>query len=46
MTRCLLRSFRCLGGLWNIPKGSITKPPQEKSGEEQAVFYLPQKPVR
>ena len=37
--------FRCLGGLWRIPKGKITRP----GGDEQGlalteVFYIPQKP--
>lgn len=36
--------FRCLGGLWTIPHGSITKPGSADSGLDQEVFYLPQKP--
>jgi ATP-binding cassette subfamily D (ALD) protein 3 len=36
--------FRCLGGLWTIPHGSITKPGSAESGLDQEVFYLPQKP--
>eukprot|EP00039_Didymoeca_costata_P029327 m.24190 g.24190 ORF g.24190 m.24190 type:complete len:1249 (-) comp7584_c0_seq1:100-3846(-) len=36
--------FRCLGGLWNIPEGVITKPGSAESGLHQDVFYLPQKP--
>lgn len=35
--------FRCLGGLWNIPEGEITKP-GAGSGLHNDVFYLPQKP--
>ena len=30
--------FRCLGGLWRLPKGTITKP------ELSQVLYMPQKP--
>ena len=33
--------FRCLGGLWTIPTGSITKPGSAESGLDQEVFYLP-----
>ena len=36
--------FRCLGGLWTIPHGTITKPGSAESGLDQEVFYLPQKP--
>ena len=37
--------FRCLGGLWNIPCGKITKPGVSGGGGLNAsVFYLPQKP--
>jgi ABC-type uncharacterized transport system fused permease/ATPase subunit len=37
--------FRCLGGLWKIPKeGVITKPGGGQSGLNKDVFYLPQKP--
>ena len=36
--------FRCLGGLWSIPEGSITKPGSANSGLHQEVFYIPQKP--
>ena len=45
--------FRCLGGLWNVPEGTITKPglsPGESGGSKTAaglhdlIFYLPQKP--
>ena len=36
--------FRCLGGLWKIPSGKITKPGGAASGLHQDVFYLPQKP--
>eukprot|EP00039_Didymoeca_costata_P001964 m.56591 g.56591 ORF g.56591 m.56591 type:complete len:1243 (+) comp11047_c0_seq2:42-3770(+) len=37
--------FRCLGGLWRIKKGSITKPLDTAgSGLCGKVFYLPQKP--
>ena len=37
--------FRCLGGLWNIPCGRITKPGVNgDDGLNAAVFYLPQKP--
>lgn len=37
--------FRCLGGLWDIPTGRITKPGGE-SGLHTEVFYLPQKPYQ
>jgi ATP-binding cassette subfamily D (ALD) protein 3 len=36
--------FRCLGGLWSVPEGAITKPGSADSGLHQDVFYLPQKP--
>ena len=38
--------FRCLGGLWQIPSGSITRPggAANASGENQDVFYIPQRP--
>ena len=36
--------FRCLGGLWAVPEGEITKPGSATSGLHQDVFYLPQKP--
>ena len=37
--------FRCLGGLWTIPKGGkISKPGGNSVGLNAAVFYLPQKP--
>lgn len=38
--------FRCLGGLWKVPKGGvITKPGGGASdGLHAAVFYLPQRP--
>ena len=36
--------FRCLGGLWDVPEGEITKPGSASSGLHQDVFYLPQKP--
>ena len=31
--------FRCLGGLWKVTEGSITKPSKE-------IFYIPQKPYQ
>jgi energy-coupling factor transporter ATP-binding protein EcfA2 len=34
--------FRCLGGLWRIPTGKITRP--GGIGDNHAVFYIPQKP--
>ena len=37
--------FRCLGGLWTIPKGSITKPGSAE-GLNTDVFYIPQKPYQ
>ena len=37
--------LRCLGGLWDIPTGRITKPGGE-SGLHTEVFYLPQKPYQ
>ncbi len=36
--------FRCLGALWSIPSGVITKPGGSEEGLNSAVFYLPQKP--
>merc|ERR1719316_1500644 len=36
--------FRCLGGLWDIPKGTIVKPGARVGGLHEEVFYLPQKP--
>ena len=36
--------FRCLGGLWNVPKGKITKPGGKAESLSESVFYLPQKP--
>jgi ABC-type uncharacterized transport system fused permease/ATPase subunit len=36
--------FRCLGTLWPIPKGTITRPGGGKEGLISDVFYLPQKP--
>jgi ABC-type uncharacterized transport system fused permease/ATPase subunit len=36
--------FRCLGGLWSVKKGTITKPGGAGAGLSESVFYLPQKP--
>ena len=36
--------FRCLGQLWTVPKGTITKPAGGQDGLCGDVFYLPQKP--
>eukprot|EP00937_MAST-01D_sp_MAST-1D-sp2_P000603 g603.t1 len=36
--------FRCLGTLWPIPAGTITRPGGLKEGLIADVFYLPQKP--
>ena len=36
--------FRCMGGLWAIPTGVITRPGSAESGLHQEVFYLPQRP--
>ena len=37
--------FRCLGGLWAIPTGTITKPGGSRADSMNAeIFYLPQKP--
>ena len=36
--------FRCLGGLWPIKSGKITRPGGDKVGLHSSVFYLPQKP--
>ena len=38
--------FRCLGGLWNIPCGTITKPGGGSKGLLSGVFYVPQKPYQ
>ena len=36
--------FRCLGGLWSVEEGVITKPGSGSEGLHQDIFYLPQKP--
>ena len=40
--------FRCLGGLWDVEGGNITKPGSELSeglhDDKGGVYYLPQKP--
>ena len=37
--------FRCLGGLWQIPCGTISKPGvSDEGGLNASVFYLPQRP--
>lgn len=36
--------FRCLGGLWQLRGGTITKPGGSNRGLNKKVFYLPQKP--
>lgn len=36
--------FRCLGSLWSITTGTITKPNSRGEGLFGDVFYLPQKP--
>ncbi|EER09033.1 peroxisomal abc transporter, putative [Perkinsus marinus ATCC 50983] len=37
--------FRCLGGLWDIKRGTITRPGSRGGvGLHSYVFYLPQKP--
>jgi len=36
--------FRCLGGLWHVSTGRITKPGVSHSGLHNEIFYLPQKP--
>ena len=36
--------FRCLGGLWSIPRGTIRRPGGLASGLHQECFYVPQKP--
>ena len=40
--------FRCLGGLWTIPHGTIRKPggtdASSKGASNDAMFYIPQKP--
>ena len=38
--------FRCLGGLWAIPHGKITKPGGAKASLNSVIFYLPQKPYQ
>ena len=38
--------FRCLGGLWNIPCGTISKPGGSSKGLLSGVFYVPQKPYQ
>jgi ABC-type uncharacterized transport system fused permease/ATPase subunit len=35
--------FRCLGGLWRIPTGKITRPSGHKTGLNNETFYIPQK---
>ena len=37
-------AVRCLGGLWNVPTGKITKPGGKAESLSKSVFYLPQKP--
>ena len=38
--------FRCMGGLWNIPHGTITKPGgASSSGLHQSIFYLVSAPI-
>ena len=32
--------FRCLGGLWNVPTGKITKPGGKAESLSKSVFYL------
>lgn len=36
--------FRCLGGLWRIETGTISRPNSNHEGLCDRVFYLPQKP--
>lgn len=36
--------FRCLGGLWKVPEGRITKPGASCQGLNKEIYYLPQKP--
>ena len=36
--------FRCLGGLWAVKEGLITKPGASSSGLHADIYYLPQKP--
>ena len=36
--------FRCLAGIWKIPKGEITKPHTYGTRSVGDIFYLPQKP--
>ena len=41
--------FRCLGGLWSIPCGTIRKPgggPNDRGASNDAMFYIPQKPYQ
>ena len=39
--------FRCMGGLWNIPHGTITKPGgASSSGLHQSIFYLVSAPIQ
>ena len=41
--------FRCLGGLWDIPCGTIRKPggvANDKGASNDAMFYIPQKPYQ
>ncbi|EGD77957.1 ATP-binding cassette [Salpingoeca rosetta] len=36
--------FRCLGALWTVQRGTITRPGGSGQGLHDKVFYLPQKP--
>eukprot|EP00049_Salpingoeca_infusionum_P008792 m.144576 g.144576 ORF g.144576 m.144576 type:complete len:1291 (-) comp14133_c0_seq3:1306-5178(-) len=36
--------FRCLGTLWSITEGEITRPGGSGQGLHDSIFYLPQKP--
>lgn len=38
--------FRCLGGLWPIPHGTITKPAGAQMSMNSVIFYLPQRPYQ